>query len=252
MFRSSRLPQKSSSRPASALVLLVSFLAVFATAAHAREQARSEARVEAGGWPPGLSAEARRTIQAYEERLLEAGRRSEIEPRKMPGEFIGKVAVEIARETLATNWPAVREYADRALAALPAVTVDGLEMREAVSVFPPPEIQEEYDRAMALLATRELSLAAARTWEPARVARTAASQILGSALTPQDYARNSILSGLVSEGLARTTWQGAEALVTAQGAWIVVLTYLRTPKGLIFARRSWLFPRDGVGADSFR
>ena len=211
-------------------------------------QAQSDPR----GWPLGLSAEARRTIQAFEARIIEAGRETEIEPRKMPTEFMGKVAVRIAQETLGGNWSAVREYADRALAALPVVDAGGLEAREAAAVFPPPEAQDEYDRAMTLIGSREASLAALRAWDPSVAMRGAASQVLGFALTAEDFGRHSILSGLVSQSLARTTWKGEDALIGAQGAWIIVFTYLRTPNGLFVAKRTRLFPRQGSGADPFQ
>ena len=235
-----------------ALAPMLALLLVSAAGLGPAAQAQAEVKAGQGGWPPGLSAEARRSFEAYELRVLEAGREVEIAPAKMPSAFVGSVVVPIARETLAANWPAVREYADKALAALPVVAAGGLEARKATAVFPPPEGQEEFDRALALIGTREVSLAAIRFWEPAVVAKAAASQILAQALGPEDYARHSILSGFLSESLARTTWQGEEALILAQGAWVVVFAYLRTPRGLIFAKRSWLFPRPGVGPDSFK
>ncbi len=255
MLRSRPLASATPVRRASARAALGPLLALLLASAAglgAAAQARAEVKAGQGGWPPGLSAEARRSFEAYELRVLEAGREVEIAPAKMPSAFVGSVMVPIARETLAANWPAVREYADKALAALPVVAAGGLEARKATAVFPPPEGQEEFDRALALIGTREVSLAAIRFWEPAVVAKAAASQILAQALGPEDYARHSILSGFLSESLARTTWQGEEALILAQGAWVVVFAYLRTPKGLIFAKRSWLFPRPGVGPDSFK
>ena len=209
------------------------------------------AQTDPRGWPPGLSAEARQTIRAFEAGIIEAGRETGIEPRRMATEFIGEVAKRVAQETLAKNWPAVKEFADRSLAALPGVAAEGLAAREAVAVFPPPEAQAEYDRALAFVLNQEASLAGVRAWNPEVVASTAASQVLGLALTPEDFGRHSIVSGLVSRGLARTTWKGEAALISAQGAWTVVSTYQRTRNGLFVVKRSWLFPRQGAGADPF-
>lgn len=211
----------------------------------------AQAQADPRGWPPGLSAEARRTILAFEAGIIEAGRETDVEPRRMAAEFIGEVAGRVAQETLAKNWPAVKEYADRALAALPLVAAEGLAAREAAAVFPPPEAQAEYDRALALVLTQEAALAGVRAWNPEVVASTAASQVLGLALTPEDFGRHSIVSGLVSRGLARTTWKGEAALIHAQGAWTVVSTYRRTRNGLFVVKRSWLFPRQGARADPF-
>lgn len=211
----------------------------------------AQAQADPRGWPPGLSVEARQTILAFEAGIIEAGRETEMEPRRMATEFIGEVAKRVAQETLAKNWPAVREYADLALAALPVVAVEGLAAREAAAVFPPPEAQAEYDRALAFVLAQEASLAGVRAWNPEVVANTAASQVLGLALTPEDFGRHSILGGLVSRALARTTWKGEAALVHAQGAWTVVSTYRRTRNGLFVVNRSWLFPRRGAGADPF-
>lgn len=237
--------RRGASRLCWAVFLLVLLPAVWG------QGGRAQAQADPRGWPPGLSAEARQTIRAFEAGIIEAGRETGIEPRRMATEFIGEVAGRVAQETLAKNWPAVKEYADRALAALPLVAVESLAAREAAAVFPPPEAQAEYDRALALVLTQEASLAGVRAWNPEVVASTAASQVLGLALAPEDFGRHSILSGLVSRALARTTWKGEAALVHAQGAWTVLSTYRRTRNGLFVVKRSWLFPRQGAGADPF-
>ncbi len=216
---------------------VLSMVAACLIAAHASATAQT--------YPAGLSDASKAKFAAYDARIIAAIRASKaagIPAREIPEVFPRKYGLTIFRDIFGADWTPIREYADAALAALPMV-----DEAERLATAPTKKFSMKAgDRilgeTLAKVKAFEEGLATARLWDPMQVAALTSSIVLART-TSAELAHHAVTRGYVPQYLARTTWQGHPALVSYQGAWVVVVNYIRTPGGLIWATEIALYPR---------
>lgn len=196
-------------------------------------------------YPPGLSDAAKAKFATYDARMTAAIRESksrQLSPVEMVEVFHREYGLAIIRDIFGSDWAAIREYADAALAALPVVDESARFSAPPSDRFDMKEGEGLLGESLAKMRPFEEGLATARLWDPLRVANAASMMVLGRT-TPEEVAHHSVTSSYTSQQLARTTWQGRDALVFYSGAWVFVMNYIRTAGGLIWATEIGLYPR---------
>lgn len=195
--------------------------------------------------PANLSDASKAKFAAYDTRIIAAIRASKVAKvpaRQIPEVFPRKYGLEIFRDVFGADWTPIREYADAALAALPMVDEVKRFAASPIKKFSMKAGDSILAGTLAKAKAFEEGLATARLWDPRQVAALASSMVLGRT-TAAELAHHSVTRGYVPQYLAKTTWQGRPALVSYQGAWVVVANYIRTPGGLIWATEIALYPR---------
>lgn len=196
-------------------------------------------------FPTALSESAKAKFAAYDARIIAAIRESKsdgILPRDLPVEFPRRYGAAIFRDIFGSDWTPIREYADAALADLPVVDETARFAASPTAEFDLSESAPILQGSTTTALEAEALMATYRFWEPKAVANVASTIVL-SGRSPEESAHNAITSGYVSQHLARTSWQGRDALVYYTGAWVVVFNYTRTSGGLIWATEIALYPR---------
>lgn len=196
-------------------------------------------------YPAALSRAAKDKFDQFDALMIAAIRQigaDEVEVRDLPTTFPRKYGVAIIRKVFGADWSPVREYADAAIAELPVVDEGARFAAEPEAKLSMKEAERILGASLAKVKEFEEGLATHRLWDPMRVAGMAEMMILGRT-SPEDVARHSVTSGYVSRRLARTTWQGRDALVLYAGKWVFVMNYMRTKRGLIWATEVAYYPR---------
>jgi len=216
---------------------VLSMVAACLIAAHASATAQT--------YPAGLSDASKAKFAAYNTRIIAAIRASKaagIPARQMPTVFPRKYGLAIFQDIFGADWTPIKEYADAALAALPRVDVSKRFAAAPAKKFSMTEGDRILGESFAKAKAFEEGLAMARLWDPMQVAALTSSMVLGRT-TSGELAHHSVTRGYVPQYLARTRWQGRPALVSYQGAWVVVANYISTPGGLIWTTEIALYPR---------
>ena len=195
--------------------------------------------------PAGLPGEHRAAFEEYDAKMAAAIRRARAEgmrARAAATEFPKRYGLAVLREVFGEDWAPIKAYADAALAALPAVDPVVIEGKEPLQTLDMSEHERKLGESLGKAREFEAGLATARLWEPASVAHLAANMVLGRT-TPELIAHHSVTGGFVSERLGKMTWRGRPALALFKGGYVFVATYIRTPRGLIWAMEIGMYER---------
>ena len=195
--------------------------------------------------PAGLSDAHRAMFEEYDTKMAAAIRRAQAEgmtARAAATEFPKQYGLAVLADVFGEDWAPIKAYADAALAGLPAVDPGVIAGKEPIKTVDMSEAERLLGESLSKAREFEAGLATARLWEPASVAGLAAGMVLGRT-TPELVAHHSVTGGYNSERLAKTTWRGRPALILFKGGYIFVATYMRTPRGLIWATEIGMYER---------
>lgn len=174
--------------------------------------------------------------------ILDAGKKVDGNPANLPVSFLQSDTREAILKIYARNWPAVTDYVDGRLEKLPSI--DAQRFKDPVETFAFDFPKEQHSALIfATFMKSEDALLILRLYEPEALAMFGYSLLSSSASTPQEVARNAVISGMVTREIFKTELDGTPAIGMSSGYWTVVTAYRRSEHGLFVPKTMALFNR---------